>query len=95
MVSTAAKNLGTVFLLLFLAPMTQHWRIAGLTTQVVGLLAVGWDEFLVTCVAARGSIKLRELRGGRSIAVMCLNWILLLLVSVAILLLNGGHFARN
>lgn len=56
------KNLGTVFYFCFGADMTQHWRIAGLEpTQVVGLLAVGW-MILVTCVAARGSIKLRELR---------------------------------
>lgn len=62
MVSLAAKIWVPFSTFVFGADMTQHWRIAGLEpTQVVGLLAVGW-MILVTCVAARGSIKLRELR---------------------------------
>lgn len=62
MVSTAAKIWVPFSTFVFGADMTQHWRIAGLEpTQVVGLLAVGW-MILVTCVAARGINKLRELR---------------------------------
>ncbi len=73
--------------------MTQHWRIAGLEpTQVVGLLAVAW-MILVTVVASKGiSKEFCRITAVGGIAVMCLN-LVLLLVSITILLLNGGHFA--
>ncbi|ECY9616968.1 glutamate/gamma-aminobutyrate family transporter YjeM, partial [Salmonella enterica subsp. enterica serovar Stanley] len=94
MVSTAAKIWVPFSTFVFGADMTQHWRIAGLEpTQVVGLLAVGW-MILVTCVAARGINKIARITAVGGIAVMCLN-LVLLLVSVAILLLNGGHFAQE
>ncbi|MCJ8087368.1 glutamate/gamma-aminobutyrate family transporter YjeM, partial [Staphylococcus aureus] len=94
MVSTAAKIWVPFSTFVFGADMTQHWRIAGLEpTQVVGLLAVGW-MILVTCVAARGINKIARITAVGGIAVMCLN-LALLLVSVAILLLNGGHFAQE
>ncbi|EJI2359231.1 glutamate/gamma-aminobutyrate family transporter YjeM [Salmonella enterica] len=94
MVSTAAKIWVPFSTFVFGADMTQHWRIAGLEpTQVVGLLAFGW-MILVTCVAARGINKIARITAVGGIAVMCLN-LVLLLVSVAILLLNGGHFAQE
>ena len=94
MVSTAAKVWVPFSTFLFGADMTQHWRIAGLEpTQVVGLLAVGW-MILVTCVASRGINKIARITAVGGIAVMCLN-LVLLLVSVAILLLTGGHFAQD
>ena len=94
MVSTAAKVWVPFSTFLFGADMTQHWRIAGLEpTQVVGLLAVGW-MILVTCVASRGINKIARITAVGGIAVMCLN-LVLLLVSVAILLLTGGHFAEK
>ncbi len=94
MVSTAAKVWVPFSTFLFGADMTQHWRIAGLEpTQVVGLLAVGW-MILVTCVASRGINKIARITAVGGIAVMCLN-LVLLLVSVAMLLLTGGHFAQD
>ncbi|SUX70818.1 permease [Citrobacter braakii] len=94
MVSTAAKVWVPFSTFLFGADMTQHWRFAGLEpTQVVGLLAVGW-MILVTCVASRGINKIARITAVGGIAVMCLN-LVLLLVSVAILLLTGGHFAQD
>ncbi|MGT3086898.1 amino acid permease, partial [Salmonella enterica] len=94
MVSTAAKVWVPFSTFLFGADMTQHWRIAELEpTQVVGLLAVGW-MILVTCVASRGINKIARITAVGGIAVMCLN-LVLLLVSVAILLLTGGHFAQD
>lgn len=94
MVSTAAKVWVPFSTFLFGADMTQHWRIVGLEpTQVVGLLAVGW-MILVTCVASRGINKIARITAVGGIAVMCLN-LVLLLVSVAILLLTGGHFAQD
>lgn len=94
MVSTAAKVWVPFSTFLFGADMTQHWRIAGLEpTQVVGLLAVGW-MILVTCIASKGINKIARITAVGGIAVMCLN-LVLLLVSVAILLLNGGHFSEN
>ncbi|WP_270495229.1 glutamate/gamma-aminobutyrate family transporter YjeM, partial [Citrobacter gillenii] len=76
------------------ADMTQTWRIAGFEpTQVVGLLAVGW-MVLVTGVASRGINKIARITAVGGIAVMCLN-LVLLLVSIAILLLTGGHFAQD
>lgn len=93
MVSTAAK-FGYRFLLLFWRRYDAALAYCGLEpTQVVGLLAVGW-MILVTCVAARGINKIARITAVGGIAVMCLN-LVLLLVSVAILLLNGGHFAQE
>lgn len=48
----------------------------------------------MTCVAVRGINKIARITAVGGIAVMCLN-LVLLLVSVAILLLNGGHFAQE
>ncbi len=48
---------------------------------------------LVTTVAAKGINKIARITAVGGIAVMCLN-LVLLLVSIAILLLNGGHFAQ-
>ncbi len=79
---------------LFGSDMTQHWRFAGLEpTQVVGLLAVAW-MIIVTTVASKGINKIARITAVGGIAVMCLN-LVLLLVSIAILLLNGGHFAQD
>ena len=49
---------------------------------------------MVTGVAARGINKIARVTAVGGIAVMCLNAVLLL-VSIAILLLNGGHFAEE
>lgn len=93
MVSTSAKVWVPFSTFLFGADMTQHWGVAGLaSTQVVGLLAVVW-MILVTTVAAKGINKIARITAVGGIAVMCLN-LVLLLVSIAILLLNGGHFAQ-
>ncbi len=73
---------------------TQSWAFAGLTsTQTVGVLAACW-MVLVTLVAAKGINKIAKITAVGGIAVMCLN-LVLLLVSGAILLLNGGHFAQS
>lgn len=94
MVSTVAKVWVPFSTFMFGADMTQHWRIAGLEpTQVVGLLAVGW-MVLVTCVASRGINKNARITAVGGIAVMSLNFVLLV-VSVAIMLLTGGHFAQE
>ncbi|MCF3769383.1 glutamate/gamma-aminobutyrate family transporter YjeM, partial [Salmonella enterica subsp. enterica serovar Weltevreden] len=50
--------------------------------------------FLVSCVAVRGFNNIARFTAVGGIAVMCLN-LVLLLVCVAILLLNGGHFAHE
>ncbi|HFZ8994510.1 TPA: glutamate/gamma-aminobutyrate family transporter YjeM [Citrobacter freundii] len=94
MVSTAAKIWVPFSTFLFGSDMTQHWGIAGLqSTQVVGLLAVAW-MVVVTWVASHGINKIARITAVGGVAIMCLN-LVLLLVSVAILLLNGGHFAEN
>lgn len=93
MVSTAAKIWVPFSTFLFGADKTQSWAFAGLTsTQTVGVLAACW-MVLVTLVAAKGINKIAKTTAVGGIAVMCLN-LVLLLVSGAILLLNGGHFAQ-
>lgn len=94
MVSTSAKVWVPFSTFLYGSDMTQHWRIAGLEpTQVVGLLAVAW-MILVTVVASKGINKIARITAVGGITVMCLN-LVLLLVSITILLLNGGHFAQD
>ncbi len=94
MVSTAAKIWVPFSTFLFGADKTQSWAFAGLTsTQTVGVLAACW-MVLVTLVAAKGINKIAKITAVGGIAVMCLN-LVLLLVSGAILLLNGGHFAQS
>lgn len=79
---------------LFGADQTQVWSFAGLSsTQVVGLLAVGW-MVVVTLVASKGINKIARITAVGGISVMCLN-LVLLLVSIAIPGLNGGHFAQE
>ncbi|EOW1329219.1 glutamate/gamma-aminobutyrate family transporter YjeM [Klebsiella aerogenes] len=93
MVSTAAKIWVPFSTFLFGADKTQSWAFAGLTsTQTVGVLAACW-MVLVTLVAAKGINKIAKITAVGGIAVMCLN-LVLLLVSGAILLLNGGDFAQ-
>ncbi|EIX9074976.1 glutamate/gamma-aminobutyrate family transporter YjeM [Klebsiella aerogenes] len=93
MVSTAAKIWVPFSTFLFGADKTQSWAFAGLTsTQTVGVLAACW-MVLVTLVAEKGINKIAKITAVGGIAVMCLN-LVLLLVSGAILLLNGGHFAQ-
>ncbi|HBV4557886.1 TPA: glutamate/gamma-aminobutyrate family transporter YjeM [Klebsiella aerogenes] len=93
MVSTAAKIWVPFSTFLFGADKTQSWAFAGLTsTQTVGVLAACW-MVLVMLVAAKGINKIAKITAVGGIAVMCLN-LVLLLVSGAILLLNGGHFAQ-
>lgn len=93
MVSTAAKIWVPFSTFLFGADKIQSWAFAGLTsTQTVGVLAACW-MVLVTLVAAKGINKIAKITAVGGIAVMCLN-LVLLLVSGAILLLNGGHFAQ-
>ncbi|MBB1199146.1 glutamate/gamma-aminobutyrate family transporter YjeM [Enterobacteriaceae bacterium 89] len=93
MVSTAAKIWVPLSTFLFGTDQTQTWAIGGLTsTQTVGILAVGW-MFLVTFIAVKGINKIAKITAIGGIAVMCLN-LVLLLVSMAILILNGGHFAQ-
>lgn len=93
MVSTAAKIWVPFSTFLFGADKTQSWAFAGLTsTQTVGVLAACW-MVLVTLVAAKGINKIAKITAVGGIAVMCLN-LVLLLVSGAILLLNGGHFVQ-
>lgn len=90
MVSTAAKIWVPFSTFLFGADKTQSWAFAGLTsTQTVGVLAACW----MVLVAAKGINKIAKITAVGGIAVMCLN-LVLLLVSGAILLLNGGHFAQ-
>lgn len=93
MVSTAAKVWVPFSTFLFGSDQTQTWSFAGLTsTQAVGLLAVCW-MLLVTFVAAKGINKIAKVTAVGGIAVMCLN-LVLLVVSMAILALNGGHFEQ-
>ncbi|MEQ0267989.1 glutamate/gamma-aminobutyrate family transporter YjeM [Klebsiella sp. CN_Kp073] len=93
MVSTAAKIWVPFSTFLFGADKTQSWAFAGLTsTQTVGVLAACW-MVLVTLVAAKGINKIAKITAVGGVAVMCLN-LVLLLMSGAILLLNGGHFAQ-
>lgn len=93
MVSTAAKIWVPFSTFLFGADKTQSWALAGLTsTQTVGILAACW-MLLVTFVAVKGMHKIAKITAVGGIAVMGLN-LVLLLVSLVILLLNGGHFAQ-
>ena len=93
MVSTAAKIWVPFSNFLFGSDMTQHWAFGSLaSTQVVGLLAVIW-MVVVTIVSSKGINKIARITAIGGVAVMCLN-LVLLLVSVSILLLNGGHFAE-
>ncbi|POP46610.1 glutamate/gamma-aminobutyrate family transporter YjeM [Superficieibacter electus] len=94
MVSTAAKIWVPFSTFLFGADRTQMWSFAGLSsTQVVGILAVLW-MLMVTSVASKGINKIARITAVGGIAVMCLN-LVLLLASIAILCLNGGHFAQE
>ena len=94
MVSTAAKVWVPFSTFLFGADKTQVWSLAGLSsTQVVGILAVCW-MVVVTRVASKGINKIARITAVGGISVMCLN-LVLLLVSIAILCLNGGHFAQE
>ena len=93
MVSTAAKIWVPFSTFLFGADKTQTWALAGLTsTQTVGILAACW-MLLVTFVAVKGMHKIAKITAVGGIAVMGLN-LVLLLVSLVILLLNGGHYAQ-
>jgi Amino acid transporters len=93
MVSTAAKVWVPFSTFLYGSDQTQVWSFAGLSpTQAVGILAVCW-MLLVTFVASKGINKIAKVTAVGGIAVMCLN-LVLLVVSVAILGLNGGHFAE-
>ncbi|WP_449556444.1 glutamate/gamma-aminobutyrate family transporter YjeM [Huaxiibacter chinensis] len=94
MVSTAAKVWVPFSTFLFGSDKTQVWAFAGLSsTQVVGILAVCW-MVTVTRVASKGINKIARISAVGGISVMCLN-VVLLLVSIAILCLNGGHFAEQ
>ena len=93
MVSTAAKIWVPLSTFLFGADKTQTWALASLTpTQTVGILAACWMG-VVTIIAVKGINKIAKITAVGGIAVMGLN-LVLLLVSGAILLLNGGHFAQ-
>lgn len=94
MVSTAAKVWVPLSTFLFGCDKTQIWSFAGLSsTQVVGILAVFW-MLVVTSVASKGINKIARITAVGGISVMCLN-LVLLLVSITILCLNGGHFAQG
>ncbi|MBG0635102.1 glutamate/gamma-aminobutyrate family transporter YjeM [Enterobacter ludwigii] len=94
MVSTAAKVWVPFSTFVFGSDYTQVWSLAGLSsTQVVGILAVCW-MVVVTLVASKGINKIARITAVGGISVMCLN-LVLLLVSIAILCLNGGHFAQE
>lgn len=94
MVSTAAKVWVPFSTFLFGADRTQVWSFAGLSsTQVVGILAILW-MLVVTSVASKGINKIARVTAVGGISVMCLN-LVLLLASIAILCLNGGHFAQD
>ena len=93
MVSTAAKIWVPLSTFLFGADKTQTWALASLTpTQTVGILAACWMG-VVTFIAVKGINKIAKITAVGGIAVMGLN-LVLLLVSGAILLLNGGHFVQ-
>lgn len=93
MVSTAAKVWVPFSTFIWGADRTQVWSFAGLTpTQAVGVLAVCW-MLVVTFVASRGINKIAKITAVGGISVMCLN-LVLLVVSMTILALNGGHFAE-
>ena len=78
---------------MFGADKTQTWALGSLTpTQTVGILAACW-MVVVTFIAVKGINKIAKITAVGGIAVMGLN-LVLLLVSGAILLLNGGHFAQ-
>ncbi len=93
MVSTAAKIWVPLSTFLFGTDKTQTWALGSLTpTQTVGILAACW-MVVVTFIAVKGINKIAKITAVGGIAVMGLN-LVLLLVSGAILLLNGGHFAQ-
>ncbi|MGO3732215.1 MAG: glutamate/gamma-aminobutyrate family transporter YjeM [Vagococcus sp.] len=72
---------------------TLHWSILGLnSTQTVGLLAIIF-MLIVTFFAAKGLDQITKITSVGGVAVMSLN-IVLILVSLIILILNGGHFAE-
>ena len=94
MVSTAAKIWVPLSTFLFGADKTQTWALGSLTpTQTVGILAACW-MVVVTFIAVKGINKIAKITAVGGIAVMGLN-LVLLLVSGAILLLNGGEGASS
>ncbi len=93
MVSTAAKVWVPFSTFLFGMDKTQEWSLAGLSaTQVIGILAACWI-IVITLVASKGINKIARVTAVGGIAVMCLN-LVLLVASIVILCLNGGHFAQ-
>lgn len=93
MVSTAAKVWVPFSTFLFGMDKTQDWSLAGLSaTQVIGILAACWI-IVITLVASKGINKIARVTAVGGIAVMCLN-LVLLVASIVILCLNGGHFAQ-
>ena len=93
MVSTAAKVWVPFSTFLFGMDKTQDWSLAGLSaTQVIGILAACWI-IVITLVASKGINKIARVTAVGGIAVMCLN-LVLLVASIVILYLNGGHFAQ-
>lgn len=94
MVSIFAKVWVSFLIFFYGSDMIQYWRIVGLEfTQVVGLLVVVW-MILVIVVVFKGINKIVRIIAVGGIVVMCLN-LVLLLVSIIILLLNGGYFAQD
>jgi amino acid transporter len=78
---------------LFGADKTQTWALASLTADADGRYSGGLLDGVVTFIAVKGINKIAKITAVGGIAVMGLN-LVLLLVSGAILLLNGGHFAQ-
>lgn len=79
--------------LIFGADKTQDFAFFGLNaTQSLGLLAIFW-MLLVTFFASKGLNKITKITSLGGIAVTLLN-VVLLVVSVIILILNGGQFAQ-
>lgn len=93
MVSTSSKVWIPLSTFIFGGDKTQEWRLFSLTpTQTVGILAIVW-MIVITFFASRGLKQISKVTAVGGIAVTGLN-LVLLLVSVLIIILNGGEFAQ-
>ncbi|KMT58873.1 inner membrane transporter YjeM [Listeria fleischmannii 1991] len=94
MVGTASKVWIPFSIFLFGEDKTQTWSILGLSpTKTVGILAVIW-MVIVTLLASKGLKQITKVTAVGGIAVMGLN-VVLIVVSLLILMLNGGNFAQD
>ncbi|WP_163652252.1 glutamate/gamma-aminobutyrate family transporter YjeM [Listeria sp. PSOL-1] len=79
---------------LFGTDKTQEWTLFSLSpTQTIGILGVVW-MIVVTLFASKGLKQITKVTTVGGIAVMGLN-VVLILVSLVVLILNGGRFAQE